>query len=68
MAYSKKLRQLGLISLTKRKLRYYLIADHNYFKNCYKDNEAKLFLIWETIYKGQFMRLFYLTRNFFQER
>lgn len=40
MTYSKKLRQLGFISLTKRKLKYYLIADHNYFKNRYKYNEA----------------------------
>lgn len=43
MTYSKKLRQLGLISLTKRKLRYHLIADHNNFRSHYKDNETKLF-------------------------
>lgn len=36
MTYSKKLGQLGLINLTKRKLRYWLIADHNCFKNLYK--------------------------------
>lgn len=43
MTYSKNLRQLCLVSPTKRKLNYNLIADHNDFRSCYKDNEAKLF-------------------------
>lgn len=69
MTYSKELRQLGL-KLTKRKLRYYPIADHNYFKNIYKDNEAIFFSYCvRKIYKVHFRRFrFYLTRNLFHER